>query len=236
MTHTEAAAALENAKFDRRQDLRHEESADDGGRGEAEFAEWERITQLLAATGGAYDPGADAVVQDELAVEAAAAEAREAEQLRLQQLADRADEIERLVQEDVLAGTEPREGDEAARHEIARRSGWQTPDAVDGWLAHALAAHLGHYADPAARTVAADLLPAEVSVHAALLSALAHLAPAADVEILEFAARLAQAGPHATAQLAELLAQAVAAEAGASGDRGDSRCATSQVPDHLGGT
>ncbi|WP_158711265.1 hypothetical protein [Streptomyces sp. NRRL S-1824] len=61
-------------------------------------------------------------------------------------------------------------------------------------------------ADLAAPTVAADLLPGEVSVHAALLSALAHLA------------------------------QAVAAEAGASGDLGDSRCATSQVPDDLGGT
>lgn len=68
-----------------------------------------KVTQLLVTTGGAYDPDGDAVVQDELAVEAAAAEAREAEQLRLQQLADRADEIERLVQEDVLAGTEPRE-------------------------------------------------------------------------------------------------------------------------------
>ena len=66
MTHTEAAAALDNAKFDRRQDLRHEESADDGGRSEAEFAEWERITQLLVTTGGAYDPDAYAVVQGEL--------------------------------------------------------------------------------------------------------------------------------------------------------------------------
>jgi hypothetical protein len=53
--------------------------------------------------------------------------------------------------------------------------------------------------------VAADLLPDEVSVHAALLSALAHLAPAADVEHLAFAARLARADPHATAQLADFL-------------------------------
>ncbi|MGW4545080.1 hypothetical protein ACWEN4_01720 [Streptomyces violaceorubidus] len=50
-------------------DRDREDLADDE-RGPAEVAEWERIAQLLAATGGTYDPKADAVVQDELAAEA----------------------------------------------------------------------------------------------------------------------------------------------------------------------
>ncbi|WP_246144878.1 hypothetical protein [Actinacidiphila oryziradicis] len=70
MTQDQAAAALEEARFDARQDSRHEDLADDGGRGKAELAEWERIVQLLADTGGLYDPDADAVVQEELAAEA----------------------------------------------------------------------------------------------------------------------------------------------------------------------
>jgi hypothetical protein len=210
MTHAEAAAALEDARFQNRQDARHEDLAHDE-RGPAELAEWERSAQLLAGTADVYDPDGDLVVHAEREAGVAAAVAREAEQRRLQQLTERAEEIERLVQEQGLAGTEPREGDEAVRNEIARRSGWQVPDAVDGWLAQALAAHRGHYADPAARAQAADLLPDEVTVHAALLSTLAHLAPAAGVNQLAFAARLTQADPHATAQLADLLAQALAA-------------------------
>jgi hypothetical protein len=54
MTHTQAAAAVEEAQILRRQDLRHEESADDGGRGEAELVEWTRIVQLVAATAGPW--------------------------------------------------------------------------------------------------------------------------------------------------------------------------------------
>ncbi|MFD4943680.1 hypothetical protein ACFVYE_18795 [Streptomyces sp. NPDC058239] len=54
------------------------------------------------------------------------------------------------------------------------------------------------------------------TAHAALLSALAHLAPAIGIDQLAVAGRLAQAAPHATAQLAEFLAQAVATGAGAS--------------------
>jgi hypothetical protein len=48
---------------------------------------------------------------------------------------------------------------------------------VDTWLARALAAHRGHYADPAAREAATGLLPQCVLAHAALLSALARLVP-----------------------------------------------------------
>ncbi|MGW0425098.1 hypothetical protein [Streptomyces sp. NPDC003015] len=58
-----------------------------------------------------------------------------------------------------LEQTEPREGDEAARDELTRRVGSYVQQDVDAWLAHALAAHLGHYRDPAAREAAADLLP-----------------------------------------------------------------------------
>ncbi|MGW3269082.1 hypothetical protein [Streptomyces sp. NPDC001056] len=72
MTATEAAAALEDARLQQHIDRDREDLADDE-RGPAEVAEWERIAQLLATTGGTYDPKADAVVQDELAAEAAAA-------------------------------------------------------------------------------------------------------------------------------------------------------------------
>ncbi|MER6169218.1 hypothetical protein [Streptomyces violaceorubidus] len=69
MTATEAAAALEDAQLQQHMDRDRENLADDE-RGPAEVAEWERIAQLLATTGGTYDPKADAVVQDELAAEA----------------------------------------------------------------------------------------------------------------------------------------------------------------------
>ncbi|MFB7575979.1 hypothetical protein [Streptomyces sp. NPDC056165] len=52
------AAALEDARFDARQDLLHEDLADDV-RGRAEHAEWERITQLLAAEAAAAATGDD---------------------------------------------------------------------------------------------------------------------------------------------------------------------------------
>lgn len=68
MTATEAAAALEEVRLQRHLERDREDLADDE-RGPAEVAEWERIAQLLATTGGVYDPEADAVVQDELAAE-----------------------------------------------------------------------------------------------------------------------------------------------------------------------
>jgi hypothetical protein len=51
------AAALEDARFDARQDSRFEDLADDV-RGRAELAEWERIDQLLAELARLV-PGAD---------------------------------------------------------------------------------------------------------------------------------------------------------------------------------
>ncbi|MET7852384.1 hypothetical protein ABZT48_29990 [Streptomyces avermitilis] len=93
MSAADVAAALEDARFDARQDSRHEHLADDE-RGRAELAEWERIDQLLAdaAPDTVYDPGVDVVVQEELAAEAAAAAVRAAEWRGAQRIAARADE------------------------------------------------------------------------------------------------------------------------------------------------
>lgn len=159
------AAALENARFDARQDSLHEDLADDV-RGRAELAEWERITQLLAAAapGTVYDPDTDDVVQAELAAEAAAA-ARETELREAARIAARADELQALRELGTLEQTEPRAGDEAACHELTRRAGG-----------------LRHYRDPAAREAAANLLTPPVLAHAALLAELTHLVPGADVD------------------------------------------------------
>ncbi|MEV3958495.1 hypothetical protein [Streptomyces albogriseolus] len=205
------AAALEDARFDARQDSRHEDLADDV-RGRAELAEWERIDQLLAAAppGTVYAPDADPHVQEELAAEAAAAAAREAELREAARIAARADELQALRELGTLEQTEPREGDEAARDELTRRAGVYVQGDVDAWLARALAAHLGHYTDPAARAAAAGLLPAPVLAHAALLTELACLAPNAGADQLVFAARLATADPEAAGSLAAFLARAPA--------------------------
>ncbi|MET9017074.1 hypothetical protein ABZX74_40410 [Streptomyces olivaceoviridis] len=130
------AAALEDARFDARQDSRHEDLADDA-RGWAELAEWERIAQLLtaAAPGTVYDPDTDDVVQAELAAEAAAAAAREAELREAARVAARADELQALRELGTLGQTEPCDGDEAARDELTRRAGGYVPADVDAWSA-----------------------------------------------------------------------------------------------------
>ncbi len=203
------AAALEDARFDARQDSRHEDLADDV-RGPAELAEWERLDQLLAAAtaGTVYDPDTDPVVQDELAAEAAAAADREAAVREAQRIAARADELQALRELGTLEQTEPRDGDEAVRDELTRRAGGYVQAEVDAWLAHALAAYLGHFRDPAAREAAAGLLPPPVLAHAALLAELALLLPGVDVDELAFAARLATTEPEAVGDLAAFLARA----------------------------
>ncbi|MFJ7497867.1 hypothetical protein ACIQZB_43650 [Streptomyces sp. NPDC097727] len=217
MTAGAVAAALEDAWFDARQDSRHEDLADDD-RGRAELAEWERIDQLLAAAapGTVYDPDTDVVVRAELTADAAAAAAREAELREAARIAARADELQVLRELGTLEQTEPRDGDEAVRDELTRRAGSYVQGDVDAWFAYALAAHLGHYRDPAAREAAAGLLPAPVFAHAALLAELGRLAPGVGADQLAFAARLAQADPAATAQLACFL---VRVAAGAEGSR-----------------
>ncbi|MBG0850333.1 hypothetical protein I2W78_00170 [Streptomyces spinoverrucosus] len=203
------ARALEDARFDARQDSRHEHLADDT-RGRAELAEWERIDQLLAAMtpSAVYDSDTDEVVQAELAAETAAAAAREAEQREAARVAARADELQALRELGTLEQTEPREGDEAARDELTRRAGGYVQADIDTWLAHALAAHLGHYRDPAAREAAASLLPPPLLAHAALLTELARLVPDVGVDQLAFAARLATAAPEAAADFAAFLIRA----------------------------
>ncbi|MFD5098902.1 hypothetical protein [Streptomyces albidochromogenes] len=151
-----------------------------------------------------YDPDTDNVVQAELAAEAAAAAEREAAVREAQRIAACADELQAL-RALTLEQAEPGEGDEAVRDELTRRAGWYVQADVDAWLARALAAYRGHYADPAAREAAAGLLPQPVLAHAALLSVLARLVPAAVPGQLAFAARLAAADPEATADLAALL-------------------------------
>ncbi|MET7855064.1 hypothetical protein ABZT48_44575 [Streptomyces avermitilis] len=153
-----------------------------------------------------YDPDADPHVQEELAADAAAAAVREAELREAARVAVRADELQALRELGTLEQTEPREGDEAARDELTRRAGSYVQKDVDAWLAHALAANLGHYAEPAARAAAADRLPTHLLAHAALLTELAHLAPGAGVDQLAFAARLTAADPEATGDLAAFLA------------------------------
>ncbi|MFD4543613.1 hypothetical protein [Streptomyces bauhiniae] len=201
------AAALEDARFDARQASRHEDLADDV-RGPAELAEWERIEQLLAAAvpGTVYDPDTDPVLRAELEADAAAA--READLREAARIAARADELQALRELGTLEQTEPRAGDEAVRDELTRRAGGYVQADVDGWLARALAAHLGHYRDPAAREEAVGLLTAPVLAHAALLAELAHLVPGADVGQLTFAARLATTEPEATGALAAFLTRA----------------------------
>ncbi|MFD4756346.1 hypothetical protein [Streptomyces sp. NPDC058426] len=203
------AAALEGARFDARQASRHEDLADDV-RGPAELAEWERIEQLLAAapTGTLYDPDTDVVVRAELEADAAAAAAREADLREAQRIAARADELQALRELGTLEQTEPRVGDEAVRDELTRRAGGYVQADVDGWLARALAAHVGHYRDPAAREEAAGLLTAPVLAHAALLAELVRLAPGAGVDQLAFAARLATTEPEAAGALAAFLTRA----------------------------
>ncbi|MFE7854366.1 hypothetical protein [Streptomyces sp. NPDC057403] len=202
------AAALEDARFDARQDSRQEDLADDV-RGPAELAEWERIAQLLAAAapGTVYDPDADDVVQAELAADAAAAAAREAEHRKAARVAARADELQALRELGTLEQTKPRDGDEAVRDELTRRAGGYVQADVDAWLAHTLAAHLGHYRDPAAREAAAGLLTPPVLAHAALLAELARLVPSADVDQLAFTARLATTKPEAAGNLAAFFAR-----------------------------
>ncbi|MCA1224198.1 hypothetical protein [Streptomyces sp. 8L] len=203
------AAAFEDARFEVRQASRHEDLADDV-RGRAELAEWERIEQLLAdaAPGTVYDPDVDDVVRAELAAEAAAAAAREAELREAARVAARADELQALRELGTLTQAIPRTGDEAVRDELSRRADWYIQPDVDGWLAHALATHTGHYADPAAREAAVGLLPQPLLTHAALLAELARLVPETDAGQLAFAGRLAAADTAAAANLTAFLTRA----------------------------
>jgi hypothetical protein len=206
MTADAVAAALEEARFDARQASRHEHLADDARR-RAELAEWERLARLLAAAGpgAVYDPEGDDVARAELAADAAAAAARQVDLREQARIEARADELQALRELGTLAQAEPQPGDEAVRDLLTRRAGHYVQTDVDAWFAHALATGRGHYADPAARQAATDLLPYPVLTHAALLAALARLQPGTGVDQLAFAGRLATADPEATADLVAFL-------------------------------
>lgn len=209
MSADAAAAALDVARFDARQNSRFEDLAVDE-RGLAELGEWERIARLLAdaTPGTVYDPDTDDVVRAELAADAAAAAAREAELREAMRIAARADELQALRELGALEQAEPREGDEAVRDELTRRAGGYIPADVDTWLAHALAARRGHYRNQTAREAAAGLLTPPVRAHAALLTELLRLVPGVDADQLAFAARLATTEPEAAGDLAAFLTRA----------------------------
>ncbi|MEU3188682.1 hypothetical protein ABZ707_31465 [Streptomyces sp. NPDC006923] len=211
MTHGEAVAALEEADLHAHLDRRDESAADDSGRRAAELAEWQRVVQLLAATGGPYDPDADVVVQEELAEDRRREEAEQQRRQEQQQLADRAAELLDLAGSGRLDRTvASRPGDEAARALLDDYD--YRVLAVDDWFARALADRVGHYADPAARAAAVGSLPASVHARAALLAALARTGAPVD-DGLEFVGRLAQADPDATTALAAWLETAAAVKA-----------------------
>ncbi|MEW2373396.1 hypothetical protein AB0940_29090 [Streptomyces sp. NPDC006656] len=213
MTHSEAVAALEEAEMHAHLDRRDEAAADDGGRRAAELAEWQRVVQLLAATGGPYDPDADVVGQAELAADRRREEAEQQRRQEQQQLAYRAEELARLGGAGRLDRSVPtRAGDEATRDLLDDRGDYRAAK-VGAWLARALADQFGHYADPAARAAAVGLLPVPVRACAAMLAALARTgAPIEDD--LEFVGRLAQAAPEATTALAAWLGAAAAVKGG----------------------
>ncbi|NED11859.1 hypothetical protein [Streptomyces sp. SID9124] len=116
MTHSEAVAGLEGAEQQAHLDRRDESAFDDGGRRAAELAEWQRVVQLLAATGGPYDLDADVVVQEELAEDRGREEAEQQRRQEQQRVADRAEELARLGGAGRLDRSVPSQaGDEAAR-------------------------------------------------------------------------------------------------------------------------
>ncbi|MFE7516375.1 hypothetical protein ACFU8I_34875 [Streptomyces sp. NPDC057540] len=210
MTAAEAAAALEDALLHQHIDRDREDLADDE-RGPAEVTEWQRIAQLLAATGGTYDPKTDTVVQDELAAEAAAAAEAEAEllDLELEQqrqerlhsggLPERAHMLMALENAGLLGTTGAHHGAEGplVLHEL------EDTDALD---------YLNEYGEfyemfrilesyGMAPPGDPDAVPASVRAHSALLRAMAETKTLEGFDV-RHAVRLAQADPDAVLALA----------------------------------
>lgn len=94
------------------------------------------------------------------------------------------------------------------REALVRRAGGYVQQDVDDWLAYVAATGRGHYADPAARQVAADVIPGTLLTHIALLAALTHLQPDASADQLAFAGRLVNCDPEAASSLSAFLHQA----------------------------
>lgn len=209
MTATEAAAALEEIRLQQHLDRDREDLAADE-RGPAEVGEWERIAQLLATTGGRYDPASDAVVQDELAAEAAAAaEAEEELDLELQQerqeqlhsngLPERAHLLMALEKADLLGTTGTHYGAEGplVLHEPEDRHALDYLNEYGKF--HEMSLILEGYGMAPPRDP--DAVPASVRAHSTLLRAMAR---AGTLEGFDagHAVRLAQADPAAVLALA----------------------------------
>lgn len=210
MTATEAAAALEEARLQQHLERDREELADDQ-RGPAEVAEWERIAQLLATTGGTYDPQADAVVQDELAAEAAAdAELRDLElELELEQerqerlhsngLPERAHMLITLEKAGLLGRTDGRYGAEGplVLHES------EDHHALDYLNEYGESYEMFRILEGHGMAPPRDLeaVPASVRAHSALLRAMARTGALEGFDA-GHAVRLAKADPDAVLALA----------------------------------
>ena len=212
MNPAEAAAALEQAQLLQHLDRNREDLADDE-RGPAEIAEWERIAQLLATTGGRYSPEADAVVQEELDAEAeAAADAEddrwmEMEQQRQEQLHDnglpeRAHMLMALVRAGLIGGA----GGAAWGHGVEGPLVLHEPEdlyALDYLNEYGEFHQMFRILEGCGMTPPRDLeaVPASVRAHSALLRAMAR---AGTVEGFDtgHAVRLAQADPNAVLALA----------------------------------
>ncbi|MFD8937932.1 hypothetical protein ACFV0R_22235 [Streptomyces sp. NPDC059578] len=172
-----------------------------GSRTSAEWAEWRRIKDVLDWGVDTYDPDTDPHVQAEDAAQAALDADRQA--------ADRLDELEALALTGQLHTVQPQDGDDRLHRQLHARS-WDAGQAVDGWLAQALATQTGCYADPAALDAALARLPENVTARAELLAALAATGTPVRDEELPFAGRLAAADPDAVTDLAHWLTTALA--------------------------
>ncbi|MEW1552240.1 hypothetical protein [Streptomyces tsukubensis] len=192
MTRHQAAAVLEG--FDG-------QYAERGSPLAAERSEWSRIHSALLLGDGPYDPDTDDDVLAERATRATLNGER--------RTADRAAELETWALAGQLAGVLPQDGDDALLDRIRARS-WDAGQALDGWLAQALADRAGCYADPAARGAATTRLPGTVVARAELLAALAATGTPTHDQHLPFAGRLAAADPDAATNLARWLTQALA--------------------------
>lgn len=202
MTAAEAAAALEEAELQRHMDRDREDLADDE-RGPAELAEWARIAQLLATTGGVYDPDADSVVQDELAAEAEdrdlQMETERQERLHANGLPERAHMLMTLEKAGLLDRTDGRYGAEGplVLHEP------EDHHALDylneyGEFYEMFRILEGHGMAPPRDP---NAVPASVRAHSALLRAMARTGTLEDFDA-GHAVRLAQADPDAVLALA----------------------------------
>ncbi|MFD9240638.1 hypothetical protein ACFV0D_01620 [Streptomyces sp. NPDC059556] len=200
MTAAEAEAALEDALLHQHIDRDREDE-----RGPAEVAEWQRVAQLLAATGGTYDPKTDTVVQDELTAEAEAElldlelEQQRQERLHSGGLPERAHMLMALEKAGLLGTTGTHHGaeDPLVLHELG------DTDALDylneyGEFYEMSRILEGHGMAPPRDP---DTVPASVRAHSALLRAMAEAKTLERFDV-RHAVRLAQADPDAVLALA----------------------------------